>query len=74
MSKIKDKKNIFLKVFMTFIGYCLVTFLDHTNLPNVHQSILYGNTSPKTRAETAQTMAYSENCMSVKKVANRENC
>ena len=27
----------------------------------------------QTRAETAQTMAYSENYMSVKKVANRQD-
>ena len=33
-------------------------------------TVAIGVTEVKTRAETAQTMAYSENCMFVKEVAN----
>ena len=32
---------------MMGIEYCLVNLLDHTNMPYFHQSVLYGNTSPK---------------------------
>ena len=40
---------------MKYIKQCLVYFLDHTNIPNVHLSSLDGNSTSEKKSENLCT-------------------